>query len=143
MSMGTTIRRGAFFAAPAEVLGAVKLYCEDLYGSMLAGLDSGPAGQLMNCWAKTVKDVWYRRLTASTLGGANNALILSATGFSTWTATTAEVRAELQSREVAMAPEETSKVDYLLELLQTRAELSLQCEDITGITAHIYFLVIF
>ena len=81
MSMGTTMRRGAFigktlevqeafrFAAPAKVLGALKLHCEDLYGDMLVGLDSAPAGQLMNCWAKTVEDVWHRQLTASTPGG--------------------------------------------------------------------------
>ena len=97
---------------------------------------TGPSPEAATLARVSAGDRW--RTTA-----ANNALILSATGLSTWTATTAEVPAELQSREVAMAPEETSKVDYLLELLQTRAELSLQCEDITRITAHIDFLVIF
>ena len=140
-------------AAPAEVLGAVKLYCGDLYGGMLARLDSAPAGQLMNCWAKTVKDVWglprathsvyarwlssghssiredllsrwpkfFRSLLtgpspeAATLArvaeadrrsatAANNAPIRSATGLSAWTATAVEVRAALQSWEVAMTP---------------------------------------
>ena len=52
MCMDTTKRRRAFsgkflevqeafaFAAPAEILGAVKLYCGDLYGGMLARLVS-------------------------------------------------------------------------------------------------------
>ena len=52
MTMDTNMRRGAFigkclevqeafsFAALAEVLGAVNLYCGDLYGGMLARLDS-------------------------------------------------------------------------------------------------------
>ena len=38
-------------------------------------------------------------------------------------------------------PEETSTAEYLLELLQTRAELSLQCQDLTSISAQIDFLV--
>ena len=46
------------FAAPAEVLGAVKLYCGDLYGGMLTRMDSGPVRQLTNCWNTCVKDVW-------------------------------------------------------------------------------------
>ena len=202
MNMDTTMRRGAFigktlevqeafsFAAPAEVLGAVKLYCGDLYGGMLARLDSAPAGQLMNCWAKTVKDVWglprathsvyarwlssghssiredllsrwpkfFRSLLcgpspeAATLArvaaadrrsttSANNALIIAATGLSAWTATAEQIRAELQRREVAMALEELKTAEYLLELLQIRAEMSLQCDDITSLTAHINFLV--
>jgi hypothetical protein len=70
MEMDTQMRRGAFigrsleiqeafsFAAPAEVLAAVKLYCCDLYGGMLARLGGQPATQLMNCWGITVKDVW-------------------------------------------------------------------------------------
>ena len=202
MTMDTSMRRGAYigktlevqaafnFAAPAEVLGAVKLYCGDLYGGMLARLDSVPASQLMNCWAKTVKDMWgipwathsiyarwlssghssiredllsrwpkfFRSLLsgpspeATTLArvaaanrrsttAANNALLLAATDLSAWTATAAEVRSELQQWKEAMKPEQLSTSDYLLELLQTRAELSLQCEDITGISAHINFLV--
>ena len=72
---------------------------------------------------------------------ANNALITAATGLSAWTATAPEIRAELQRREVAMTPEELSTAEYLLELLQTRAEMSLQCDDTTSITAHINFLV--
>jgi hypothetical protein len=70
MLMDTRMRRGAFigrclevqeafaFAAPSEVLGAIKLYAGDLYGGMLARLDSGPALQLTNCWNTAVKDVW-------------------------------------------------------------------------------------
>ena len=46
------------FAAPTEVLGAVKLYCGDLYGGMLARMDSEPVRQLTNCWNTTIKDVW-------------------------------------------------------------------------------------
>ena len=70
MTMDSNMRRGAFigkclevqeafsFAAPAEVLGAIKLYCGDLYGGMLARLDSPEATKLMNCWGTAVKDVW-------------------------------------------------------------------------------------
>ena len=46
------------FAAPEDTLAAVKLYCGDLYGGILARLDSVAATQLMNCWGITVKDVW-------------------------------------------------------------------------------------
>jgi hypothetical protein len=64
------MRRGAFigrclevqeafsFAGPSEVLGAVKLYCADLYGSMLSRLDSDVTKQLTTCWNVCVKDVW-------------------------------------------------------------------------------------
>ena len=70
MTLDTTMRRGAFigkclevqeafsFAAPTEVLAAIKLYCGDLYGGMLARLDSDEATKLMNCWGTAVKDVW-------------------------------------------------------------------------------------
>ena len=78
-----------------------------------------------------------RRSTTS----ANNALIIAATGLSAWTATAEQIRAELQRREVAMALEELKTAEYLLELLQIRAEMSLQCDDITSLTAHINFLV--
>ena len=46
------------FAAPSEVLGAVKLYCGDLYGGMLSRMDSDPVRQLTNCWNTCIKDVW-------------------------------------------------------------------------------------
>ena len=36
------------FTVPSEVLGAVKLYCGDLYGGMLARRDSPEATKLMN-----------------------------------------------------------------------------------------------
>ena len=51
MTIDINTRRGAFigkclevqeafsFAAPATVLGAIKLYCGDLYGGMLDRLD--------------------------------------------------------------------------------------------------------
>ena len=70
MDTDTRMRRGALigrclevqetfnFAAPTEVLGAVKLYCGDLYGGMLAKIDSEPVKQLTNCWNTCVKDVW-------------------------------------------------------------------------------------
>ena len=45
------------FALPDDTLGAVKLYCGDLYGGMLVRLDSTAATQLINCWGITVKDV--------------------------------------------------------------------------------------
>ena len=52
MNADTNMRRGIFigrclevqeslsFAAPSDVLGAIKLYCSDLYGGMLTRLDS-------------------------------------------------------------------------------------------------------
>ena len=70
MDVNTRMLRGAYigkslevqeafgFAAPTEVLGAVKLYCGDLYGGMLSRMDSEPVKQLTNCWNTTVKDVW-------------------------------------------------------------------------------------
>ena len=59
--MDTRMRRGCFIgrclevqeafhcATPDNTLAAVKLYCGDLYGGMLARLDSPAAVQLMNC----------------------------------------------------------------------------------------------
>ena len=72
---------------------------------------------------------------------ANKALITAATGLSAWTATAPKITVKLQRREVAMAPEELSIAEYPLELLQTHAEMSLQCDDTTNVTAHINFLV--
>ena len=201
MTMDANMRRGAFigkcmevqeafsFAAPAEVLGAVKLYCGDLYGGMLARLDSPEAQRLMNCWGTCVKDVWgldrathkvYARWLGSghstikedllsrwpkffrslltgpspeaavlarvaaadrrTATAANNALILSATGLSAWTATGDQVRAELRSREPAMTDDEMATAEMLLEALQQRAYLHTQCADTTVITAQIHLL---
>ena len=198
MTMDTNMRRGAFigkclevqeafsFAAPAEVLGAIKLYCGDLYGGMLARLDSPEATKLMNCWGTAVKDVWglhrathrvYARWLGSghttiredllsrwpkffrsllngpspeaamiarvaaadrrTTTAANNALILSATSLSAWTATADQVRKELRSREPAMTDNEMTTSEMLLEALQQRASLYTQCADTTVITAHI------
>ena len=46
------------FAAPSEILGAVKLYAADLYGGMLTRLGNSTTAQLTNCWNVTVKDSW-------------------------------------------------------------------------------------
>ena len=70
METDTRMRRGALigrflevqeafsFAAPTEVLGAIKLYCGDLYGGMLSPIYSQAVKQLTNCWNTAVKDVW-------------------------------------------------------------------------------------
>ena len=68
---------------------------------------------------------------------ANNALILSATGLSAWTATADQVRSELRSREPAMSDDETTTAEMMLEALQQRASLYTQCADTTVITARI------
>ena len=201
MTMDTNMRRGAFigkcmevqeafsFAAPAEVLGAVKLYCGDLYGGMLARLDSPEATKLMNCWGTCVKDVWgldrathrvytrwlgnghsliredllswwpkfFRSLLSGpspeaavlarvaaadmrTATAAKNALILSATGLSAWTATADQVQTELRSREPAMSDDETMTAEMMLEALQQRASLHTQCAETTVISARIDML---
>ena len=44
------------------MLGAVKLYCGDHYGGMLARLDSPEATKLMNCWGTAIKQVYARWL---------------------------------------------------------------------------------
>jgi hypothetical protein len=79
MDTDTRMRRGAFigrclevqeafsFAAPSEVLGAIKLYCGDLYGGMLARLDGDPAKRLTNCWSTAIKDVWGLPRSAHTV----------------------------------------------------------------------------
>ena len=43
---------------PPDVLGAIKLYCGDLYGGKLTCLDSEQVARLTNCWNTAVKDVW-------------------------------------------------------------------------------------
>ena len=70
MDMDCRMKRGSFivrsmevvdsfsFAAPTEVLAAVKLFAADLYGGMLWQLNSQPAEQLMRCWNVCVRDVW-------------------------------------------------------------------------------------
>ena len=79
MNTDTKMRRGAFigrclevqeafsFAAPSEVLGAIKLYCGDLYGGMLSRLDGPAAIRLTNCWNIAVKDVWGLPRSAHTI----------------------------------------------------------------------------
>ena len=70
MTMDAKIKRGSFigrslevcdsfaFAAPSQVLGAVKTYSSDMYGAMLWRLDSEPAHQFTRCWNTCVKNVW-------------------------------------------------------------------------------------
>ena len=70
MNMDARMKRGSFigrsmevmdsfaFAAPTQILGAVKLFVSDLYGGMLWRLDSQPAQQLMRCWNTCVRDAW-------------------------------------------------------------------------------------
>ena len=72
-----------------------------------------------------------------TATAANNALILSATGLSAWTATADQVRGELRSREPEMTDDETTTAEMLLEALQQRASLHTQCADTTVISARI------
>jgi hypothetical protein len=43
------------FASPNDVLAAIKLYCSDLDGGLLA---SDPIRKLCNCWFRAVKTVW-------------------------------------------------------------------------------------
>jgi hypothetical protein len=61
MNMDAHMKRGSFigrsmevmdsfaFAAPTQILGAVKLFVSDLYGGMLWRLDGQLAQQLMRC----------------------------------------------------------------------------------------------
>ena len=70
MSMDARIKRGSYigkslevmdsfnFAAPSEVLGAIKLFASDLYGGMLWRLNSLEAEEVGCCWNTMVKDVW-------------------------------------------------------------------------------------
>jgi hypothetical protein len=70
MTMDAKMKKGSYigkslevldsysFAAPTEVLGAVKLFAADLYGGMLWRLDSPEVEQVGRCWNTTVKDAW-------------------------------------------------------------------------------------
>ena len=70
MQTNTKMRHGAFigrclevqeafsFAAPSEVLRAIKLYCSGLYGGMLSRLYCLAATRLTKCWNIAVKDLW-------------------------------------------------------------------------------------
>ena len=70
MAMDARLKRGSFigrsmevcdafaFAAPSQVLGAVKVYSADMYGAMLWRLDSEPAQKFTRCWNTCVKNVW-------------------------------------------------------------------------------------
>ena len=70
MAMDANLKRGSYigrslevcdsfaFAAPSQVLGAVKVYSADMYGAMLWRLESEPAQKFTRCWNTTVKNVW-------------------------------------------------------------------------------------
>ena len=201
MDMDTGMRRASFigrclevqeafsFATPDDTLGAVKLYCGDLYGGMLARLDSPAATQLMNCWGITVKDVWdvpraTHRVHARWLSGqhssfredlllrwvkfyqscltgpspevaviarvaaddvrsttgANNRMIMNATGLDARTATSMEVRRQLQEREHKMSEEEQAvsvELNYLLEERSRMQEQDLNTQLITQQISHL------
>ena len=69
MLLDARLKRGSFigqslevcnsfaFAAPSQVLGAVKVYSADMYGAMLWRLDSEPAHQFTRCWNMCVERV--------------------------------------------------------------------------------------
>ena len=46
------------WAAPTEVLHALKIYCSDLYGSMLWDLGGDKAAQIFSAWDTAVKLTW-------------------------------------------------------------------------------------
>ena len=46
------------WAAPAEVLTALKTYCSDFYGSMLWNLGGEKASQVFSAWDTAVKLAW-------------------------------------------------------------------------------------
>jgi hypothetical protein len=70
MAMDARLKRGSFigrslevcdafaYAAPSQVLGAVKIYSADMYSAMLWRLDSEPAHKFTRCWNTCVKNVW-------------------------------------------------------------------------------------
>ena len=201
LEMDTRMRRASFigcclevqeafsFASPNNTLGAVKLYCGDLYGGMLARLDSTAATQLMNCWGITVKDVWdvprathrvyarwlsgqhtsfredllarwvkfyqslitgpspevavIARMAARDLRsttGANNRLIRDSTGLDARTATSLQVRRELQQRETKMTEGELAVAMEISHLLEDRARMNEQGVNTQMITQQIEHL---
>ena len=201
MEMDTGMRRASFigrclevqeafsFATPDDTLGAVKLYCGDLYGGMLARLDSPAATQLMNCWGVAVKDVWdvprathsiyarwlsgqhssfredllsrwvkfyqscltgpspevavIARVAAADIRsttGANNRLIVNATGLDARTATSLQVRRVLQEREEKMSEEQQAVALDITHLLEERNRLVEQDKDTQLISQQISHL---
>ena len=130
---------------------------------MLARLDSAPADQLMNCWAKTVKDVWgvprathsvYARWLSSGHSSIKEDLLSRwpkffrslLNGPSPEAATLARVAAaDRRSATAANNALIFSAIGLPMhrksELLPTRAELNLHCDNIKSICAHIDFLV--
>ena len=46
------------FAAPAEVLKAMKVHCSSFYGSSLWDLNKEKARQLYNSWNQSIKLIW-------------------------------------------------------------------------------------
>ena len=55
----TEIRETFGFAAPSEVLSAVKLYTCDLYGAMLWDLYGGMADKVYKAWNTCIKLAWH------------------------------------------------------------------------------------
>ena len=148
MEMDTRMRRGAYsgrsleiqeafsFAAPAEVLAAIKLYCCDLHGGMLARRDagqsplSGPSPEVATLARVAAAD--QRTTTAE-----NNRLVYSLTGLDARVATAAEVRTELRRREPDMTENEEKTAGLLCQALQARNWIWMEGLNTTGITAQI------
>ena len=147
-TMDTNMRRGAFigkFLEVQEVQGAT----HRVYARWLGSGHSTIREDLLCRWPKFFQSLLngpspeaavLARVSAAdrrTATAANNALILSATGLSAWTATADQVRNKLRSREPAMTADETTTAEMLLEALQQRASLHTQCDDTTVITERI------
>ena len=58
ITTSTEIRELFKFAAPSEVLKALKIYCNSFYGSSLWDLGGQKAKQVFNTWNTSVKLVW-------------------------------------------------------------------------------------
>ena len=58
ITTSTEIRELFKFAAPSEVLKALKIYCNSFYGSSLWDLGGQKAKQVFNTWNISVKLVW-------------------------------------------------------------------------------------
>ena len=64
----TEVREAFAFAAPPDVLAAVKLYAADMYGAMLWPLGDELATQVMNTWGVCVKLMWNLPRTPDVIG---------------------------------------------------------------------------
>ena len=156
------VQEAFVFAAPSEVLGAVKLYCVDLSGTMLARLDSDSATKPMNCWGVTVQDVWgilratHRVLPMSLLSepspevavvarsstASNIRLIRNTTGLDPSLATPGLVRDRLRDTKCVMSEPEEEIALELGRVLEERDRLQLAGLDITFITDYINDLAV-